>query len=125
MDNSQSTCSKPLVKRVYLYFRDKKIGRKLRRDSKFKIIDEISESNADCWTPFSYKTEKIVTSTNSKDHIIRSQFKLIEAEAMTVHKSQGQTFEEIAVKMASLTTLSLIYVALGRVTKLSSSICLI
>ena len=114
------TSKKPLVKRVYLQFDDKKIGRTIRRDKKdFYEQDGISEYDAHLWTLFTYTENKIMTSPSSKDFIKRKQFKLVEGEAMTVHKSQGQTYNQIAVNFESMTKQALTYVALSRVTKLS------
>lgn len=69
------------------------------------------------WTPIGYTSATLFTS-KSRYRIQRIQFQLIECEAMTIHKSQGQTYETIAVYLKSSTQTrmkrSLLYVALSR-----------
>ena len=51
----------------------------------------------------------------------RIQFPLVECEALTIHKSQGQTYQCIAVDITQpALTRALRYVALSCVTKLNS-----
>ncbi|GFQ87876.1 hypothetical protein TNCT_735741 [Trichonephila clavata] len=52
--------------------------------------------------------------------VTRNQFPIILAEAMTIHKSQGATFQEAAVELKRNLTRPLQYVALSRVTSTSS-----
>lgn len=51
---------------------------------------------------------------------MRKQFPLIVAEAITIHKSQGSTFEYVTVQIPQKNLRSLIYVALSRATKLEN-----
>jgi hypothetical protein len=51
--------------------------------------------------------------------IRRKQFPLDICEAMTIHKSQGQTFEKVCICLSKIMTTQLYYVALSRVTSLN------
>lgn len=72
------------------------------------------------WVPI-----KMVTNETFSDspnvRIFRKQFPLVPAEAMTIHKSQGQTYEFVCVDLSTGgPTRQLWYVALSRVTKLNN-----
>ncbi|GFT15638.1 ATP-dependent DNA helicase PIF1 [Trichonephila clavipes] len=56
--------------------------------------------------------------SNPNDIVTRNQFPVILAEAMTIHKSQGATFQEAAVGFKRNLTRPLQYVALSRVTSI-------
>lgn len=49
------------------------------------------------------------------------QFPVVPCEALTIHKSQGQTYDKVCIDLSRSKNLSkqLLYVALSRVTKLS------
>lgn len=49
---------------------------------------------------------------------MRNQFPMVEAEAITIHKSQGSTFERVAIQIPNRNERSMIYVALSRATRL-------
>ena len=79
------------------------------------LTDEISISNG--WTPIMMETLILDASKSNIWQIERTQFQLVECEAMTIHKSQGLTFEKVAVQLSFLTR-QLRYVAFSRVTHL-------
>lgn len=58
-------------------------------------------------------------SKNSFSQVYRKQFPLSPAEALTIHKSQGSTYESVCVNVKKHLTRQLLYVALSRVTSLS------
>ena len=75
---------------------------------------------SDNWTPLEYQQQTIKRGKNrAKYHVDRKQFTMIESEAITIHKSQGQTFQTIAVDITEPMSRALLYVALSRVTKLN------
>lgn len=56
----------------------------------------------------------------SNYQVYRTQFPLVAAEALTIHKSQGATFQSICVNLQRRLSRELMYVALSRVSKLSN-----
>lgn len=74
------------------------------------------------WTPI-FKLEKTVSDgKNDKIKLIRKQFPLRAAEAMTIHKSQGSTLDKIAVSFKGRIQKHMVYVALSRVISLEGLI---
>lgn len=72
------------------------------------------------WVPIK-KTTIECYSGDENVRVFREQFPLVPAEAMTIHKSQGQTYESVCVSLSSgRATRQLWYVALSRVTKLEN-----
>jgi len=110
---------KPNVKRAWIDFCDKgEIGSKARLENeKLCLKDGISPFNL--WTPVFYQTQTINSSTGARYHIDRLQFALLECEALTIHKSQGQTYTKVGVGIDSNPTGAMLYVAMSRVTELS------
>ncbi|GFQ75744.1 ATP-dependent DNA helicase [Trichonephila clavata] len=70
------------------------------------------------WTPIERMKKVVYRSNNDAISVTRNQFPIILAEAMTIHKSQGATFQEAAVGFKHNLTRSLQYVALSRVTSI-------
>ena len=117
VNDNEASSDKPAVLRLWLDFGDKEVGKKQRDiDRSLYDTDHIPEMNSD-WTPIGYTCSTLFNS-KSRYRIQRIQFQLIECEAMTIHKSQGQTYESIAVYLKSSTKTrlkrSLLYVALSR-----------
>lgn len=72
------------------------------------------------WVPIRMVTNETFSDV-SNVRIFRRQFPLVPAEAMTVHKSQGQTYESVGVNLSlGRATQQAWYVALSRATKLSN-----
>jgi hypothetical protein len=130
--------SEPLVKRVYLqFFESPKIGNRNR-------VNKRGLFNADRIDPYEFGKECPLTvieyderklefekgygiSVKTGFEIFRKQFPLVESEAITINKAEGQTYTKIGVCLkynsASGVPIDLnsnkLYVALSRVTKLS------
>jgi endonuclease/exonuclease/phosphatase family metal-dependent hydrolase len=108
---------KPKVARVWLQF-EGDTGKQQRYINKnLNAVDNIpSQEN---WTPMTCTTQTIFRPKTGNYRIHRTQFPMVESEAMTIHKSQGQTFSSVAVYIdnengrQSLTQ-KLMYVALSR-----------
>ena len=110
--------TKPKVKRCWFDFVDEDIGRNTRNDSlHYFTKDKVNFSNK--WTPLKYQEEEIKKSTGAKYQIVRKQFALIECEAMTIHKSQGQTYKKVGVGLTPSMTRALLYVGMSRATSLN------
>ena len=111
--------SKPhrtLVKRVYLLFSDPNIGERTRATNKHQLKDRAEDS----WTVIEIQDIclKNPKYKNYDFHVNRLQLPLVECEAMTIHKSQGQTYESVAVYIGDHLNQQLMYVALSRATSL-------
>ena len=72
------------------------------------------------WTPIYKKITLLKNHTfQQKGQVTRTQFPIVAAEAMTIHKSQGQSYNEVCVSLNGRITKSMLYVALSRVASLS------
>ena len=113
--NDKETPNELKLKRLYLRFDDAKIGQKARQ-KRSKKHDEIVKQN--CYlVPIDFEDKKIDYAPGYC--VMRKQFPIIESEAMTIHKSQGQTYDSICVHMGQHgLERSLLYVALSRVRTL-------
>lgn len=101
--------TKPL--RVWIEFDDERSGRELRRQNR-ALIQRIPGINAN-WTPIQPITHTIKRGRQSNITVSRTQFPLIPCEAMTVHKSQGDTYDTIAVHLQRMNK-AMLYVACSR-----------
>ena len=105
---------------LWFEFEDKHCGRALRAQYRYRMIrDEIDEN----LVPIEKNTVQI---TLNEFSFSRRQFPVIPAYAMTIHKSQGSTFEKVCVDMTGCDTFSsatlwrFFYVAFSRVRKLEN-----
>lgn len=65
-----------------------------------------------------YRVEKEFLFNNGKSKLVRFQFPLMLGYALTVHSSQGCTFDRIVFDISKVTNRALLYVGLSRVKKL-------
>ena len=113
----------PAVRKVYLDFENNYIGQTLRarakQNDKYKYDYNIDKT----WTPIDFYKHMIkhVSFTFANFKIYRIQYPLEPAEALTIHKSQGQTFGKVAVciHMDQKMDRAKLYVAISRVTSLN------
>ncbi|XP_069962621.1 uncharacterized protein [Bactrocera oleae] len=76
-------------------------------------------------TPIKKKSATMNISSNLEYKVVREQFPVVEAEAMTIHKSQGQSCEQICVTFSSTPGMKermsnqMMYVALSRVKSIN------
>lgn len=104
--------------KVWLDFNSKKVGNKARNQYKnYMETEKISNS----LTPILKALHVVNLSKNCEYQVNRKQFPLTPAEALTIHKGQGQTYQNICIDFTRSTriTRQMLYVALSRVTKLS------
>ena len=111
---------KPLVKRIYMDFSyDDSIGQKTRNKEN-KTHRHKDNVDLNCLYTILECTRKKIPKTKAKYHAERLQYSLVECESMTIHKSQGQTYESVVVNIGSNNlSRALIYVALSRVTSIN------
>ncbi|GFT51947.1 uncharacterized protein TNCV_1226601 [Trichonephila clavipes] len=68
------------------------------------------------WTPIVTRAANIPLGGNIKCR--RNQIPVVSASAITIHKSQGGTFDEVVFNYDNSQQIQLVYVALGRVTSI-------
>lgn len=97
------------------------IGRKTRAEAQKNLpaYRQILERFPN-WTPLSPMTVTLKLQKTCKDwRIKRTQFDIVAAEVLTIHKAQGQTYSQgVAVNVTNNMTRQLMYVAMSRCTKL-------
>lgn len=103
------------IKRLWLYFENPKIGRIAREKYKAHILDNPHLDRA--WVPIS-EFSGYVSLKSKLIKCKRRQFPVVEACAITVHKSQGGTYDAIVYEYDKSHEQKLVYVALSRVTSL-------
>ncbi|VDN37029.1 unnamed protein product [Gongylonema pulchrum] len=106
--------TKPL--HVWMLFDEQEVGMKMRRRFSSISIRKHYPTNR---TPLEPIIVPIKRSKGSNLQVLRKQFPLVPAEAMTIHKSQGQTYPSVVLHTAQRMNRALLYVALSRVTSLS------
>ncbi|MEG1463193.1 MAG: ATP-binding domain-containing protein, partial [Anaerorhabdus sp.] len=113
-NNLSSAERKPL--RVWLLFDDLNVGRMARR-SQTNLRNNLTLNEN--WTMMEPRVVNINShSYKSNLKLMRTQFPIFPAEALTVHKSQGSTFPRVTVYDVASRKLSrsLLYVACSRAT---------
>jgi len=73
------------------------------------------------YVPLEKSAEVLTLGQNHAHQVIRKQFPVVPAEALTIHKSQGQTYQSICLDFTLVrkATRQLLYVALSRATSLN------
>ncbi|XP_077277313.1 uncharacterized protein LOC143905647 [Temnothorax americanus] len=104
------------LNRVWLKFENNDIGAKLRIKSRPLVVSKSGVLSNE-WTPITKRHATISITTKIKCK--RIQFPLSPACAMTIHKSQGGTFNEIIYNYHKSQDQQLVYVALSRVTSIN------
>lgn len=100
--------------KVFLDFSSDSVGQKARLLQHYLMVHE----NIDLHLTHIDKNKHILNISNKLDQqVIREQFLLFFAEAVTIHKSQGQTFKEICINFEKCKRIIrlMLYVALSRV----------
>ncbi|EDS27530.1 conserved hypothetical protein [Culex quinquefasciatus] len=106
---------KPTI--VFLDFGAAKIGRKMRSEQA-QMMERNSINMK--WTPIERRIYQMTTYHHKDHQAFRDQFPMVPCEALTIHKSQGQTYESVCLdfRKPQRMTRQLVYVALSRVTTL-------
>jgi len=116
-----NTTRKRFADRLWMLFDNDDVGKIGRaKNAAMYDQDEIVIEDRKHWVLVRPAKFKISEANRLKYHIERTQFNLVESEAITIHKSQGDTFSKVAFDVAQGgLTRSAVYVALSRCTKLS------
>ncbi|CAD6226275.1 GSCOCG00011863001-RA-CDS, partial [Cotesia congregata] len=97
--------------RLWIDFSDDQIGKKRRKE----IYNKNGHQN---WTAID-KAMRNIKPTKKIVTIIREQFPIVPAEAITIHKSQGGTYNNVVIHLAKGMKKNELYVAFSRCTKLN------
>lgn len=100
---------------VYIKFDDSSIGKKARQVHSTSPEDNIDPS----WTPIEKRKEQFTCGDKGSITILRHQFALVPAEAITIHKAQGQSYEKVVVEWDKNLQRKTLYVCCSRATTLS------
>uniref|UniRef100_A0A8D8XYD7 ATP-dependent DNA helicase n=1 Tax=Cacopsylla melanoneura TaxID=428564 RepID=A0A8D8XYD7_9HEMI len=104
--------------KMCLKFDRPEVGSKKREEQKNYMIREGISSE---YTPIDRVKCVLNMSYKQECQVVREQFPAVCAEAITIHKSQGQTYDQVAIDFTKCPGLTkqMLYVALSRVTRLS------
>lgn len=80
--------------RLWIEFDDKTTGKLLSQN---QVILRRYNNILDTWTMLEKVTSPIAKDTQNRIQLHRSQFPIVPAEAITVHKSQGSTYTDVLV----------------------------
>lgn len=101
--------------RAWLEFADSRIGAKVRLKMRHMTVGQFATIDAN-WTPISRKAANIQITNTIRCK--RSQIPLTPGCAVTVHKSQGGTYDRAVIKYDRSQQNQLVYVALSRTTNI-------
>lgn len=107
---------KPIV--LFIEFAAKNVGVKARRQNAQLLQQYENEDFSKICVPIRKVSKPLQAPLKSAYQVFREQFPVTVAEAITIHKSQGQTYDSVCVNMHGLTRQKM-YVAFSRVTNLS------
>lgn len=103
--------------KIWLNFNDNDIGKRAR--SPFTEYMKKHNINLN-FVPIAPHSVPLNVKKLTEHNIVREQFPVVPAEAITIHKSQGQTYDKICVDLTHSKKISrqLLYVAFSRVKSL-------
>ncbi|CAG5000102.1 unnamed protein product [Parnassius apollo] len=116
---STSTTSPPTKDEIitlWFEFPDKSTGANAKLKSRPHVLSKPNTLSVD-WVPVYKKVVNITLTKTVKCK--RKQFPCVPACAITIHKSQGGTFDVIVYKYSSKQPQQLVYVAMSRVTSIN------
>ena len=101
--------SELIVQRAWIEFDYSTIGARARSRLGFRSLD------GKALTPITRVERELPTKTgNTLVRVSRCQFPLVICEAITIHKSQGQSYDQVVVDVSAKMGLQLLYTALSR-----------
>ncbi|XP_076461676.1 uncharacterized protein LOC143294132 [Babylonia areolata] len=95
---------------LWVEFDDEGVGKKTREQNKQLYTQNISTK----WTPVFQSVKQFRVGKRQNVAVLRRQFPLTACSAITIHKSQGSTLENVAVSFQGAVHHHLVYVALSR-----------
>jgi ATP-dependent DNA helicase PIF1 len=96
---------------LWIAFDDERVGQNTRRTRRnFQLANDIPSN----LTPINKTTVEFPVQNSGSVYGIRKQFPIAVAEAMTVHKAQGQTMDVVVVGLGRWTNRNNCYVAFSR-----------
>lgn len=111
--NKETGEKRPL--RIWLNFDDAIIG-KIKRNKAVSSLSRYKNRLNRKWTPLQPVTYTIKRYKSSHLQVRRSQYPLVPAEAITIHKRQGTTLERVVVHLKPTIPRCMLYVACFRAT---------
>ncbi|KAM7285233.1 uncharacterized protein ISCGN_032191 [Ixodes scapularis] len=86
------------------------------KSRQLRALDRNIQQN---WTPIERRTVTCVIDKKSRISLRRCQLPIVQASAITIHKSQGGTYENVVYSYAKSHPQKLVYVALSRATDIN------
>ena len=96
-------------------FQSDRVGRRLRINARPYVLSRSDVIKGD-WTPMRQGSVSIGLGRNGGIKCRRFQFPLVPACAITIHKSQGGTFDSVVMQYDKKQDQQLVYVAMSRAT---------
>lgn len=101
---------------VWVLFPEEDIGTVTRQENRHLYLARADIKTS--WTPILKTQREFQVGNNNKVRIVRKQFPLTPAEAITIHKSQGSTMDKAAISFKGKIQKHMVYVALSRLQTL-------
>lgn len=98
---------------LWLQFDDPVIGQITRRQQSQPVLNEDPTGEL---IPILKVVKPVKQGRNGAYEVVREQFPVVPAEAITIHKSQGATFQTVVVHLADRIARPMLYVACSRAT---------
>lgn len=104
---------------IYIEFDDPKVGNETRKDPYYlKLMSAAGAPTT--WTPIKRAKKKIHLLDKGSVQVVREQYPIVCAEAITIYKSQGSSMQSVTVVLGKGMNRQSLYVALSRAVKLDT-----
>lgn len=116
IDTEKSSSNNEIVLRVWIEFENKNTGQETKQQYEYYYRTHNIPST---WTPINFMKISIRVGNSASSFVLRRQLPLREGEAITIHRSQGRTEQQVCVSRPETLSRQALYVACSRVTSLS------
>jgi len=118
INKGQTAGGKEVAKRVWIKFDEPEVGSLTRQKIRDKLKPEGEHTDDMCkWTPIEIIKLEFQIGNAEHHKVTRMQLPLVEALALTVHKSQGATYKSVAFHIPQkLLKCNMLYVGCSRAT---------